>query len=385
MTLPRILVYNPGHEEALPLAPKATYTPPRIVWRMMTDLGLLARFEATPEDLIYIPNGSFEIFTLYDHKGNSVPTESATETYRLSLWGAEPHTAEYIRSSLQAKGINVLSPVFPPEIAKLSHRALAAAGMHSMGLPARNIPVWISCPEEMECSLANFKKQGITHLLAKLPFTGSGRGLISIELPVEKQLEEKLLKALKKYGSISIEPFLNVSENWATEWYCDGKGAVVFTALSHFITRTNGAYDGNILAPQSRLYNLLESKCRSAKTDLSDLLDKQQRFLSSVYNNYNGFLGVDMFFHTDDTGNIHLHPCVEINVRQTMGLLAHQIYEALSLAPKIYRFCLHIAANPLKLELRLPDITGVDGYIPLTPIQKETTAHAYLLPYTGTF
>lgn len=37
---------------------------------------------------------------------------------------------------------------------------------------------------------------------------------------------------------------------------------------------------------------------------------------------YTGWLGVDMMLHTDSTGGTAVWPCVEINLRLTMGVLA---------------------------------------------------------------
>ena len=47
-------------------------------------------------------------------------------------------------------------------------------------------------------------------------------------------------------------------------------------------------------------------------------------FVGSSYNGYLGPVGVDMFVYHDAEG-YHLNPCVEINLRHTMGMVAHAI------------------------------------------------------------
>jgi hypothetical protein len=36
---------------------------------------------------------------------------------------------------------------------------------------------------------------------------------------------------------------------------------------------------------------------------------------------YNGYLGIDMMLYWDENGKIALNPCVEVNLRMTMGMV----------------------------------------------------------------
>ena len=51
----------------------------------------------------------------------------------------------------------------------------------------------------------------------------------------------------------------------------------------------------------------------------------QQFLKQEIAPYYNGDAGVDMFVYQED-GKYKLHPFVEVNLRKTMGLAAHDIY-----------------------------------------------------------
>ena len=100
------------------------------------------------------------------------------------------------------------------------------------------------------------------------------------------------------------------------EFSADGKGHISYEGLSLFHT-ANGAYTGNILATEqakremlSRYVSLplLDSICEGIIAGL-DLAD------------YCGPFGIDMMAVRADN-QLLLHPCVEINLRRTMGHVA---------------------------------------------------------------
>ncbi|HOG20276.1 MAG TPA: hypothetical protein PKW37_07535 [Salinivirgaceae bacterium] len=57
---------------------------------------------------------------------------------------------------------------------------------------------------------------------------------------------------------------------------------------------------------------------------IADILSEALKKLE-IGNYYNGYLGVDMFLCEHQNGRLFLHPCVEINLRQNMGLVAHYL------------------------------------------------------------
>ena len=118
------------------------------------------------------------------------------------------------------------------------------------------------------------------------------------------------------------------------EFSCDEQGQVSYLGLSLFHT-SNGAYTGNILADEelktewiSRYIpvDLLQSVQQMICHHLSDILKGA----------YIGPFGVDMMVVArEDQQGFWLHPCVEINLRRTMGHVALSLTSLVKGQPQV--------------------------------------------------
>jgi hypothetical protein len=166
-------------------------------------------------------------------------------------------------------------------------------------------------------------------LVLKAPRSSSGRGLRFLDAeraPLGTQAGW-LKNILATQGSVMAEPYYNKVKDLGMEFYSDGKGGVEYLGLSLFHTQ-NGAYTGNILATESTKEQMLG---RYVPTGLLRVVRQHiGQLASEVFRNqYEGPFGVDMMLcrsdGSDETGNrqpLRLHPCVEINLRRTMGHVA---------------------------------------------------------------
>lgn len=158
--------------------------------------------------------------------------------------------------------------------------------------------------------------------VVKAPWSGSGRGVVFVDRGNITQSHAGWMRhVLKAQGCLMVEPYYNKVKDFAMEFVCDGKGQVDYLGLSLFNTR-NGAYTGNLLAtertkverlgrwiPERLLVETSRKICREASVLLED--------------GYKGCFGVDMMVVSKADGKgFLLHPCVEINLRRTMGHLA---------------------------------------------------------------
>ena len=187
--------------------------------------------------------------------------------------------------------------------------------------------------ESFECFQPNevedlLQKYG--HIVMKAPWSSSGRGLRFSSLdrtPLSIHMGW-LCNLLKSQGSVMVEPFYHKVKDFGMEFYADEKGNVNYLGLSLFQT-LNGAYTGNLLATEDKKtelitpyvpVNLLNNIKQQICSLLNELLNGQ----------YVGPLGVDMMIVAQENHDgFFLHPCVEINLRRTMG------HVALSLTPSI--------------------------------------------------
>lgn len=222
--------------------------------------------------------------------------------------------------------------------------------------------------------------------LLKAPWSGSGKGL-RLGLPeLCHPLSGWCTRLLRNQGGVVVEPLYNKVCDFACEFYSDGMGQVSYQGLSVFSTTHQGAYAGNMVAsePVKRKYleqwlpgEIIDWVCRELKAILVPKL-------SCVYR---GPFGVDMMVCKDENGYFWLHPCVEINLRMTMGMVAVYLQHWLADGVEARFFidyasdskCLHERArvrrlvSPVFLDGKLQK-----GCMELTPLSSETNYLACL-------
>lgn len=176
------------------------------------------------------------------------------------------------------------------------------------------------------------------------------------------------------------EPWLDKVQDFAMEFQCAG-GRAAFAGYSLFAAE-RGIYRSNELKNDDEIFKTI-----TARWLPEALLHRvQQRLLgfleTIVAPVYEGPLGVDMFiFRQKDT--FMLHPCVEVNLRMTMGRLARVFYDRFMQSGKSGGFFIdhfpetgtlwkdhleRLSAFPLQLS----DGRISKGYLPLTPVTEKS-------------
>ena len=204
-------------------------------------------------------------------------------------------------------------------IRNLSHRHTAATLLPRLRMEG-TVGEMFECTtrDEVEELLARYGQ-----LVLKAPWSSSGRGLrfLSVGRTPFEQQAGWFRNVVEAQGCVMVEPHYNKVKDFGMEFYSDGQGRVNYLGLSLFHT-ANGAYTGNILATESTKRSMISAYL--AETLLDDVREKICSGLSTVFNGkYRGSFGVDMMVcgsHDDD--GFLLHPCVEINLRRTMGHVA---------------------------------------------------------------
>lgn len=142
----------------------------------------------------------------------------------------------------------------------------------------------------------------------KSPWSGSGKGVIatsSLTLPTCHNLIRGIIH---RQGSVMIEQEWDKQQDFATLWFMTPKG-IRFHGYSVFGTANEGYYTGNYVAPQERLKEIIGQPVN---------IDALGSALETVLNGYEGPLGVDMMVCCDK----RIMPCIEVNLRRTMGFIA---------------------------------------------------------------
>lgn len=402
----RVLIFNPGHEEALRTSVLQHYTPKREVLRMMYDLAPLMRSLAQEGDLLWRPDyAARNAGHLLDLDLRPVDPNECPSELTLHPWALEAHCLRDIASTLrkQYPNVQVISPDIPENYLALSHRKQAHGLLSELiriGLADEELlPQWIDAGLGLDQALASVTRlvddyqtnwPPLHALFAKRPFTSSGRGVQRIDLPISADKLLHLAASCVRSGSLSLEPYLEVVENWAMEYWSDGVGHITFVGLSSFeTTGESGMYAGNNLhAPnvlEHKLANLVGAEL--IRQVMQHHILWLQHELSSVYR---GYIGIDLLVYKDKkTSSLRLHPAVEINLRTTMGVLAHLIYERF-VSPEAHGsfqtvylpsqerrryFDQLVQQHPAQYDRSGKIITG---HYPLTPLESTTEFYAYI-------
>lgn len=109
-----------------------------------------------------------------------------------------------------------------------------------------------------------------------------------------------------------------------------------------------------------------------------------------IKGSYEGYLGVDMMICRTQNGGYAIHPCVEINLRMNMGVVARLIYDNYVCDGGQGRYVIEYYAKPgeawhshLALQekhpLYLENGKVKSGYLSLTPVENNTSYQAYIL------
>lgn len=158
----------------------------------------------------------------------------------------------------------------------------------------------------------------------KAPWSCSGRGVFCAGGIAPEVVRSKAAGIIHRQGSVMVEQGRDKVTDLAALFHSDGKGIVEFRGLSMFITEARGVYSGNIVAPQSALRTMLEPT--GMMHEIDSTCERLQPVLASLIGGiYAGWLGIDMMVYRDDNGHNRLHPCIELNLRTTMGLTAMAI------------------------------------------------------------
>ncbi|MBQ0028987.1 MAG: hypothetical protein KBT32_00960 [Bacteroidales bacterium] len=160
--------------------------------------------------------------------------------------------------------------------------------------------------------------------LLKSPLSGSGRGLWWALNGYDFNVERWSKSIIERVGSVMIEPIWRKKSDYAMEFECRN-GQVEYVGLSHFEADSAGVYRCNRLEDDEQIEQQIASEIGDDKTvgQLKEAIGLW--IIQNIAPNYNGVVGIDMLTG-EIGGETRLNPCVEINLRMTMGMAAHEFY-----------------------------------------------------------
>ena len=175
--------------------------------------------------------------------------------------------------------------------------------------------------DNLNCQLPAFNCQ----LIFKSPWSSSGRGVFVAEVErKEHQLStvNRLQGFLSSQGGFVMDRFYEDKVlDFAMEFFVNDDKSVDFLGWSVFHAGENGAYGYNYVESQEELVGRILNGENSLNGLLGNLVDYHKVHLAKT--GYRGPVGIDML----KTADGYIHPCLEINFRMNMGILALLLQE----------------------------------------------------------
>lgn len=327
----KLYLFNPDNDMALANNDE-NYMPPKAAKQLEIDLALLPIWYAEPEAMILA--NSYPNTTYLEQLKSIFPISSQVVTFpeipilndfEFSPWGWN----RALLKRMQASGCSekaLYNKDAIDSIRLLSKRTTAVNVLSNMPL-SHDMCGRSSVIHSIE-ELHILGKQYGSFLL-KSPLSSSGKGLKWCRAGIDEAAIKWCSNILKSQKVVIIEPIYSKVKDFAMEFrYSDVEG-VVFVGYSSFKTSSNGSYIGNELISDE----LFEHKINSLFRECNNILERVRGLLlpqlqQIVSRGYKGYFGVDMMVCKFNSEPYYrLHPCVEINLRMNMGLVAHSIYK----------------------------------------------------------
>lgn len=382
-------LFNPEHDLALAnFSPN--YTPPAAVSLMAAELPLLPVWYSGGEPVV----AEGEQQRLYlEAVRQLLPITSSLVSYsEVSLqtnqtiipWGWDP----VLRKRLISYGVHEERLPSPEELQMLrdySHRQHAVRILGELQAEEAAFcgeSRYFTSLEDLLAYLQSFSGDK----LLKMPISGSGKGLIRVLGAITDKQIDWCRRVIRGQGGVVAEPVLRKVEDFAMEFYLKD-GNTSFSGYSLFRASTSGAYLGNELLSDALI---LEKLSRYIPIRLlEDLRVSLTAKLAASFPRYNGYAGVDMMICETEDG-YRIQPCVEINMRMNMGMVARIFYNRFMAADGMGTFTVDYFKNPgdalafhqkMQQESPLKVQQGriISGYLALTPIIEATRFAAYVI------
>lgn len=349
----KIHIFNPEHDIAL-AAGNIFWTAPHAGRQLRADLGWIPALWADDGDIVVVddvnasesaarrcPLSNSNVhfvslsklaFLLRRICGCQDITSTGVTSVEFCPWGWD----KAIVGQLRRSGID--ESFLPDDIGldvirNLSDRSTSSQLLHSLRqnvTQTRGESLPVGSMEELLRYFHEWSK-----IVVKSPWSSSGRGVRYMfdENPNVLRWADKVLRTM---GHVMVERYQNKILDFGMEFTAHSDGSIRYDGLSVFDTQ-NGAYTGNILATEDEKVAILERYVER------QLLTEVQLFITEwikqkINGCYVGPFGVDMMVVGEEdsvSGELkyYLHPCVEINLRRTMG------HVALSISPKEEGLC----------------------------------------------
>lgn len=326
----RLFLFNPENDIALAMG-LPRITPPRQAALLHRAGAMLPFWLGGPEDAILLDTRDVEmasrwVESLGDMYGPKPVSSGGDPNRRPEPWGwSLDAVAQFEKSGVVfLPGEQIITRM--SRIRQLSHRRTAlcflskwAESGETLAFP---LPVETSDPAKV-CEYVGTYGGA----MVKSPWSSSGRGVFPVSVATTGPSMARIEGIMRHQGSVMVEPLLPKLQDFAMLFhYRQGQAELAGYSLFYNSTATN--YGGNYIGSDEMITNRLGELV--SKIELDRVGRKTARILSDVLgDDYDGPVGVDMMICGGEDEIPWIDPCVEINLRYTMGFVAQGVWRKL--------------------------------------------------------
>lgn len=327
----KLHVFNPEHDIAL-AANQNRFTAPHAGRQMRSDLGFLPALWADNGDIVLVDDVEAAVESVRHIKKFAKDVVFVTaddlrgvsamlpDDFEINPWGWDRTLKEQL---LRADG--ALADFVPTDdelsiIRGMSSRQFAAERVLPLLNSGRGVvgeSRYCSSIDEAEAAIAEYG-----HSVVKSLWSSSGRGVRYVRMAsADSHILGWMRNVVRQQGGLTVEPLYQKVLDFGMEFMACCDGEIKKCGISLFATRC-GAYTGSMCATETDKRGMLS---RYVDLDLLDNICKQISLImgKEMAGVYSGPFGVDMMAVANECGDgFLLHPCVEINLRRTMGHVA---------------------------------------------------------------
>ena len=170
-------------------------------------------------------------------------------------------------------------------------------------------------------------------VIFKTPWSSSGKGVWRADVGYPYDMR-RVRNAVEQFGGLLVDDFYDDKLiDFALEFSVGDD--VSFLGYSVFETSEGGKYGYNLVESQESLRSrVLSTGISEYLLDLVELYSVES-LRKRLCGHYRGVVGIDMLVCRHD-GKVKLHPCVEINLRNNMGVLSICVYKRIREALTMY-------------------------------------------------
>lgn len=329
----KLHIFNPEHDIALATNVKR-FTAPHAARQLRSEMGFLPALWASDGDMVMVDDikaaehrlnrlkryaANVSLVSLNNAPSLQLLKHHLDEIESVEPWGWDSGVAEILqKAGLPQKLIPHTKHL--EDIRQLSNRCWAASNLLPEVRRADDLMMGESwyIKDFNELSL---KVSDSECYVMKAPWSSSGRGIRYLTHPDHWLRNQTWARnIIERQGGIMVEPYYNKVKDFGMEFLAHADGSVTYEGLSLFQT-INGAYSGSIIDTEAEKQMILERyvPAQLLETTLNTICEVLSHNLK---NRYQGPLGVDMMIVADADNQLRLHPCVELNLRRTMGHVA---------------------------------------------------------------